>query len=136
MAGPACLAAPEYFIRPFLDYGSKTVPLFSLILRSESLGASTRSFLKGVLTMLAHANGIPRIHFREEPTDLAVAASISPREQKVLRMLSAGLSNREIAERYSISASTVKTHIESIFRKLGVSSRTQAIAEGRKLDLI
>jgi len=123
-------------IRPFLDYGSKIGPLFSLILRSESLGAGTRSFVKGVLTMVGHANGIPRIHSREEPTELAVAASISPREQEALRMLGAGLSNREIAERYSISTSTVKTHIESIFRKLGVSSRTQAIAEGKKLDLI
>jgi LuxR family maltose regulon positive regulatory protein len=127
MAEAAHLAAPEYFIRPFLDYGSKIGPLFSLILRS---------FVRGVLTMVGHANGIPRIHSREEATELAVAASISPREQEVLRMLGAGLSNREIAERYSISTSTVKTHIESVFRKLGVSSRTQAIAEGKKLDLI
>jgi LuxR family maltose regulon positive regulatory protein len=136
MTEAAHLAAPEYFIRPFLDYGSKIAPLFSLILRSESLGAGTRSFVKGILTMVGHANGMRRVHPREEPTELAVAASISPREQEVLRMLSAGLSNREIAERYSISTSTVKTHIESIFRKLGVSSRTQAIAEGKRLDLI
>jgi LuxR family maltose regulon positive regulatory protein len=136
MAGAAHLAAPEYFIRPLLDYGPKIAPLFSLILRSESLGAGPRSFLKGVLTMLGHADGIPRIRSRDEPSQLAVAASISPREQEVLRMLSGGLSNREIAERCSISTSTVKTHIESIFRKLGASSRTQAIAEGRKLDLI
>jgi ATP/maltotriose-dependent transcriptional regulator MalT len=46
------------------------------------------------------------------------------------------LSNREIAARYSISASRVKTRIESIFRRFGVSSRTQAVAERKKLDLI
>jgi len=51
-------------------------------------------------------------------------------------MLSAGLSNREITERYSISTSTVKTHIENIFRKLGVNTRTQAIAQAQMLDLV
>jgi len=61
---------------------------------------------------------------------------ISQREQEILRMLSAGLSNREITERYSISTSTVKTHIENIFRKLGVNTRTQAIAQAQMLDLV
>ena len=136
MAEAARLAAPEYFIRPFLDYGSKIVALFSLDPASENLGAGIRSFLKGVLTMLGHANGITKNLSQEEPMELAVAASISPREQEVLRMLSAGLSNREIAERYSISASTVKTHIENIFRKLGVNSRTQAIVQAHALGLV
>ena len=136
MAEAARLAAPEYFIRPFLDHGPKIISLFVLLLRSENLGAGTRSFLKGVLTMLGHANDIPRIHSWEESMELAVTASISPREQEVLRMLIAGLSNREIAGRYFISTSTVKTHIENIFRKLGVNSRTQAIAQAQKLDLV
>ena len=54
----------------------------------------------------------------------------------IVPLLSAGLSNREIAERYSISASTVKTHIENIFRKLGVNSRTQAIAQAQMINLV
>ncbi len=47
MAEAARLAATEYFIHPFMDYGSRIAPLCSLILRSKNLGAGIRSFLKG-----------------------------------------------------------------------------------------
>ena len=67
---------------------------------------------------------------------LAIAASITPREQHMLRLLSASLSNQEIAEQCSISPSTVKTHLENIYRKLGVNSRMQAIEQARMLNLI
>jgi ATP/maltotriose-dependent transcriptional regulator MalT len=72
----------------------------------------------------------------EEPEELAIAASISPREQEVLRLMSAGLSSQEIAERCFISASTVKTHIENIFHKLGVNNRMQAIAQAQMLNIV
>jgi len=136
MAKAARLAAPEFFIRPFLDYGPQITSLLSLVLHTENLNAGTRSFLKGTLTMLGHADGAQEIPPTDEPTALAIAASISPREQEVLRLLSAGLSNREIAARFFISPGTVKSHLESIYRKLGVSSRTQAIAQAHALKLL
>jgi LuxR family maltose regulon positive regulatory protein len=129
------LAAPEYYVRPFLDYGPKIESLLSLVLHTENLNAGVRSFLKGILTMLGHPGGIPKALPQDESMALAIAASISPREQQILQSISAGLSNQEIAERFSISASTVKTHLENIFRKLGVSSRTQAIAQAQALGL-
>lgn len=130
------LAAPEYYIRPFLDYGPKIESLLALVLHTENLNAGVRSFLKGILTMLGHAGGVPRPLPRDESIALAIAASISPREQEILQSIYAGLSNREIAEKFTISASTVKTHLENIFRKLGVSSRTQAIAQAQVLGLV
>lgn len=137
MAKAARLAAPEFFIRPFLDYGNRIASLLSLVLHTVNLNAGARSFLKGVLTMLGHdARGLQEISLEDEPMALAIAASISPREQQVLRLLSAGLSNRQIAARFSISASTVKTHLENIYHKLGVSSRTQAIAQAHALKLL
>jgi DNA-binding NarL/FixJ family response regulator len=51
---------------------------------------------------------------------------LSDRELEVLRLLSTGLSNRDIAPLLFISESTVKTHVEHIIRKLGVSDRVQA----------
>jgi LuxR family maltose regulon positive regulatory protein len=54
----------------------------------------------------------------------------------VLRLIAAGLSNREIAERLFIAVGTVKRHVNNIYGKLGVHSRTQAIAEARGLGII
>jgi ATP/maltotriose-dependent transcriptional regulator MalT len=54
----------------------------------------------------------------------------------VLRLLSAGRSNAEIARDLFVEQSTVKTHLIHLYRKLGVSSRTQAIARARALRLL
>ena len=59
-----------------------------------------------------------------------------PREQQVLRLIAAGHANAEIARVLVIAVSTVKTHTNSIFGKLGVTSRTQAIRRARDLHLL
>jgi LuxR family maltose regulon positive regulatory protein len=61
---------------------------------------------------------------------------LSWRELEVLRHVSEGISNQEIANRLIISTGTVKTHIHNILSKLNVQSRTQAIARARELGLI
>ena len=61
---------------------------------------------------------------------------LTSREQDVLELLAAGLSNTEIAARLIVTVGTVKTHIKSIYGKLGVHSRTQAIARAREVGLL
>ena len=61
---------------------------------------------------------------------------LTPREIEVLRMIAEGLGNKEIASRLRISDHTVKFHISSIFAKLGVSSRTEAVIVGIRQGLI
>jgi DNA-binding CsgD family transcriptional regulator len=61
---------------------------------------------------------------------------ISERELQVLGQLAAGHSNEDIAERLFVSTSTVKTHLASLYRKLDVSSRTQAIQKARTLKIV
>lgn len=61
---------------------------------------------------------------------------LTAREQEVLRMVSEGLGNKEIAARLSISDHTVKFHISSILGKLGASSRTEAVSQGIRRGLI
>jgi LuxR family transcriptional regulator, maltose regulon positive regulatory protein len=60
----------------------------------------------------------------------------SSRELEVLRYLATGLSNREIAAEMYISLNTMKTHVRSLYRRLGVSSRSQALAAGRAQGLL
>ena len=61
---------------------------------------------------------------------------ISERELEVLHLIAAGLSNKEIAAKLFISLNTVKTHTKNINSKLGVNSRTQAVAKAKKLKLL
>jgi NarL family two-component system response regulator LiaR len=53
---------------------------------------------------------------------------LSPRERQVLTLMTRGLSNRTIAERLVITGSTVEFHVSNILAKLGVGSRTEAVA--------
>jgi DNA-binding NarL/FixJ family response regulator len=55
---------------------------------------------------------------------------LTPRELQVLTAIGAGASNKAIARQLGISLHTVKFHIESVFRKLGVRSRAEAVARG------
>ncbi len=62
--------------------------------------------------------------------------SLTPREHEVLALVSDGLSNRDIAQSLAISEHTVKFHLASIFGKLGVSTRTEAVQRGIRLGVI
>jgi two-component system, NarL family, response regulator YdfI len=72
------------------------------------------------------------------PATAALSAdfSLTPREIEVLTRLSSGLGNKAIANSLHISEHTVKFHISSIFQKLGVSTRTEAVTAGVRLGLI
>jgi DNA-binding CsgD family transcriptional regulator len=62
--------------------------------------------------------------------------ALSNREREILALLADGLGNKQIAARLGISANTVKTHLELLFEKLGVSSRAEAVATGVKRGLL
>lgn len=72
-----------------------------------------------VFSRLAYTRG--RVSAREAPREL------HQREMEVLRLAAKGLSNKEIAQRLSVSVRTVQTHLVNIFRKLEVGSRTEAV---------
>ena len=74
----------------------------------------------------------PRRRASGPPSD----TDLSERELAVLRLLASDLSQREIGAELYISLNTVKFHIRNIFRKLGVSSRADAVARGRELALL
>jgi ATP/maltotriose-dependent transcriptional regulator MalT len=61
---------------------------------------------------------------------------LTPREHEVLFLLADGLHNRDLAQALAISEHTVKFHLASIFGKLGVSTRTEAVQRGLRLGVI
>lgn len=66
----------------------------------------------------------------------ARASLLSPREAEVLRHISLGASNKEVARVLQMSPSTVRTHVESVFRKLDCSTRAAATLKASTLGLI
>ena len=65
--------------------------------------------------------------FRQPITTAAEVEDLRPSEKKILELLALGLANKEIANRLGLSASTVRWHLENIYGKLHVSSRTEAV---------
>ncbi len=68
--------------------------------------------------------------------EAGVLEPLTPREVQVLGLLAEGAGNKEIAARLNISEHTAKFHISSIFSKLGVSTRTEAVTRGYREGLI
>jgi LuxR family maltose regulon positive regulatory protein len=73
---------------------------------------------------------------RSAEKPLGLVEPLSERELDVLKLIAAGHSNREIAARLYLSVRTVKFHTGNIYGKLGVKSRTEAIAKARDLGLL
>ncbi|MEO8608413.1 MAG: LuxR C-terminal-related transcriptional regulator [Chloroflexota bacterium] len=111
------LGEPEGFLRLFLDEGRMMADLLKDMLpniRGEALARYARKLLFAFAL-----NG-------DEKDDAPIVEPLSLQEKRVLRLLSAGLSNPEIANELIVSINTVKTQVKSIYRKLNVSSRDEA----------
>ena len=66
----------------------------------------------------------------------ALDLNIGPQQMKILLMLTKGYTNNKISKHLSISPSTTRYHISAIFKKLGVSNRTEAAAEAIRNNLV
>ncbi len=116
------LAEPEGFVRIFLDEGA---PMAELLRQAVAQDLHT-SYALGLLDALGEAVTAPQ----------PLVEPLSERELEVLRRVAAGYSNQEIAQELVVAVSTVKKHINNIYGKLEVGSRTQAVARARELGLL
>ena len=106
------------------------------------LAESIRLTARGDSILNPHVAATVIMEFSRVPALTTVTASsillepLSDREIEVLRLVMAGLSNREIADRLFISAGTAKTHIHHLYGKLGVRNRTEAAMKAKELGLV
>jgi LuxR family maltose regulon positive regulatory protein len=120
------LAAPEGYVRIFVDEGE---PMARLLRRALAEGIAP-SYVSRLLAAFGEsAQPVPR-------ATKALVEPLTERELEVLRLIAAGLSNREIAQELVVAVSTVKSHINHIYGKLDAKSRIQAVAKARKLGLL
>jgi LuxR family transcriptional regulator, maltose regulon positive regulatory protein len=130
------LAAPEGYVRVFLDEGVPMAALLAELLKSLRRKAQTPqddSLLSYVRRLLmAFETPVGRAPNGRQP----LLDPLTAREYEVLKLIAIGLSNREIAARLFVATSTVKSYTNSIFRRLGVASRIEAVAEARARELL
>jgi DNA-binding NarL/FixJ family response regulator len=70
------------------------------------------------------------------PSDPTIISDLTERERETLQLLASGLSNAELAQKLFLSETTVKTHVSSILRKLGVRDRVQAVIAAYNAGLV
>jgi DNA-binding NarL/FixJ family response regulator len=106
-------------------------------------GASKREIMTAIRQVLAgetilHPELVLQLlrRFSGEPRNVEEQAQLTRREQDVLRLVALGQTNRQIAETLSLTVSTIKTHVEHVIGKLGVSDRTQAAVRAIELGLV
>ena len=119
------MAQPGGFIRTFVEGRERLIP----VLQEASRRGITPDYVGRILTSMQAADLI-------DPDQTPLVEPLSDRELEVLRLIVAGLSNREIAQNLVVSLGTAKTHIHNIYGKLEVNNRAQAIARAREFELV
>ena len=120
------LAEPEGSIQVFLDEGAPMLELLRLVQKRDTAS----EFVSRLMAAFARQGS--GVNVQPVP-GLGI---LSEREVELLRLIAAGRSNKEIANELVIATGTVKKHLNNIFGKLGVQSRTQCVARARELNLL
>jgi DNA-binding NarL/FixJ family response regulator len=139
-------AAPEkpilLFSQPLLtlpNFGSRAWGVLSFTASSDEIHLAIRALNKGLWiaepALLPHAFGQPGAA-QFSPSTNPLLENLTRRELEVLQCLAQGFANKEIARQLEISIETVKYHISSIFSKLGVNNRTEAVRSGVHQGLV
>ncbi|HEY7064665.1 MAG TPA: LuxR C-terminal-related transcriptional regulator [Chloroflexota bacterium] len=126
------LAEPGGFVRPFLEAGAPMADLLGRLVAQGPISAHARRLLEA----FSGAAGEPAPAPASPPHPEQIVESLTWREAEVLGLLAARLSNKEIAQRLSISTETVKQHATNIYQKLQVSGRREAVLRAGSLGLL
>jgi LuxR family maltose regulon positive regulatory protein len=143
LASALTLAEPQGYVRTFVDKGPPMAALLAQSVERRVQNDPIRAYTERLLSAFPGTAG--RAQRTESqvpagsvlsPQSSTLVESLSERELDVLRLIADGHSNQAIADRLVVAVSTVKKHINNIYGKLDVQSRTQALARARELNLL
>jgi len=123
------MAEPEGYVRLFVDEG---VPMLNLLrqVAFRGRGKYGDSYVRRLL-------GVLQAEHPEQAGPLpGLLVPLSGRERTILRLLAAGRSTAEMADELVVSANTIKAQLSSLYRKLNVHSREQALSEAVRLHVL
>ncbi|MDH0639332.1 LuxR C-terminal-related transcriptional regulator [Pseudomonas sp. GD03860] len=131
-------SARRGIVRPFIDHAQ------SLALVVNDTWASAwpfahpqeRAFFAGICARLPLNSALHHDLFDLQTDDHRVHGALTPREVELLTLLETGLSNQQIADYTHVSITTVKWHLQNLYRKLGESNRLAALARARSQGLL
>jgi DNA-binding CsgD family transcriptional regulator len=142
LAGAASSTEVRRNILPFLGWSRQGTPMHALLTRldSRSPGAWVHELAlahaeKADVTAI-YAPSTPTPRERDAAPDTVVTPDLSPREREVLAELARGSTYADIAAELVVSENTVKTHVSSLYGKLGASRRSEALAVARSVHLL
>jgi LuxR family maltose regulon positive regulatory protein len=116
----------QKYVRTFVDEGAP----MALLLRRALYEGIAPNYAARLMSAFGEAEELT------PPATQSFVEPLSRRELEVLRLIVAGLSNPEIAEELVVAVSTVKSHVNHIYGKLGVKNRVQVADRARSLGLV
>jgi LuxR family maltose regulon positive regulatory protein len=133
------LAEPEGYVRTFVNEGEALRLLivdFGVLIEKQAHGQDHKllGYVDKLLTAFPQSATVPQSEIRNLKSKMV--EPLSPRELEVLRFIEQGLSNQEIADRLFLAVSTVKGYTRTLFDKLQVQRRTEAVVRARELGLL
>jgi LuxR family maltose regulon positive regulatory protein len=124
------LAAPEGYVRSFINEGA---PMAKLLCQATTRGTAV-NYTGRLLAALEKETEDKR--WMTKPASFPLVEPLTERELEVMRLLTTHLTSTDIAAQLTISANTVRTHTKSIYSKLDVHSREEAVQKAEKLNLL
>lgn len=132
------MAAPRRIVRPFRDQAESIV-----VLLGDKKSASCafaldeeRRFFNEICQQLPLNDPSLQERLSSQHGKPRLLGTPTPRELELLGLIDAGLSNQQLADRLNVSLTTIKWHLQNLYGKLGISSRSAALARARALSLL
>lgn len=141
MAGLAAVRAEHPTVPVAVVSASEDAPVVRHALGLGAAGFIPKSaplpqMVEGIAAILAGDSWAPDLPEAEEDDLAGRVASLTPSQLRILEGLKAGRLNKQIAFDLGVSEATIKAHLTSVFRKLGVQNRTQAVILAKRLDTV